>query len=386
MAAITNSLNNNNSLIGETLDLNIDAWQLAFRDDLTWFVSNKHKIKTGIQLQYGKYDFNGNLPLNPLESDLNDTTKVLRTYDVHTKGNSLNGGYLLYDGNPINALGINFGVRFDHNPGRKYVDISPRFGLNYQLTDKSKFRLSTGVFNQFPDGNDQAELISNRAIHYITGFEYKFTDTFYGWVEGYIKDYQNLVHYDANLVYTNDGEGIAQGIELFLRKEKGDLRGWVSYALSKSERIPMLTDEVTFFEFDQRHVFNIVGEYSIKQSKDMWFIPSLLQTSIRYTDGTPYTPVLGAANDGSGWQAISGPVLSARNSDYTNVNFRIEWTFPMGKKAIGTSYFEVWNLLNSKNILGRAYQYGPEYPNNINEQKYYATPLLPGGGFRVNFL
>ena len=238
--SMTNTLNENISEIGSNLSLHIDAAQVGFRDDFNIYLSNKHKLKTGIEWQYGKIDYVGNLPLNPLETDVNDTTLVMRELDIHNKGEVIRSAYILYNGNPINNLGINTGLRFDQNPGSGYIDVSPRFAMNYQITEKSKVRFSTGIFHQFPDGEGQ-DLKSNKAIHYILGYEYRFTDHLYGWIEAYVKDYQNLVYFDSTLTYSNSGEGRARGIELFIRKEKGNVRGWLSYSLSHSERtIPLV--------------------------------------------------------------------------------------------------------------------------------------------------
>ena len=340
--SVTNTLNNNRSEIGSNLFLNLDAAQLGFRDDFNYYISNKHKLKAGVEWQYGRIDFTGNAPLDPLKSDVNDTTIVLRDINVHEKGEVIRSAYVLYNGNPIQRLGINTGVRFDQNPGGGYTDISPRFAVNFQATEKSKLRFSTGVFHQFPDGGDN--LKSSKAIHYILGYEYKFNDHLYGWIEAYHKDYQNLVYFDQDLNYSNAGEGRARGIELFIRKDKGDLRGWVSYSLSHSERTVPLVGDIRDFEFDQRHIFNIVAEYHIPDDKP--YLPSLIQANFRVADGTPYTPIVGAVNEGNGWVGIEGDPLSMRNTDYQNLNLRIEWKIPMGKFARGTSFVEAWNLLN----------------------------------------
>lgn len=383
--SLTNALSNSANEIGNNIELNIDGWQMGLRDDLTYYISNKHKLKTGIEWQYGSIDFTGNLPLDPLQTDPNDTTIVLRNFDIHDKGEVIRSAYILYDGNPFSKVGINAGIRLDQNPRRNYTDFSPRFAINYQLTEKSKVRFSTGIFHQFPESDREEDLISNKAIHYILGYEYRFSNQLYGWIEAYHKDYQDLVFYDEQLNYSNDGEGRARGIELFLRKEKGNFRGWISYALSHSERRIPLLDEVEDFEFDQRHILNVVAEYHLKLKKHPWHIPTLFQANFRYADGTPYTPVVGAENLGGGWMAIQGEPLSVRNSDYQNLNFRVEWSIKMGKKARGTSFMEVWNLLNNKNVLGRTYQYGNEFPNNFNEQTFYTASILPAGGFRVEF-
>ncbi len=381
--SITNGLNISESDIGETIYLDIKGWQSGLRDDFTWFISNNHKIKTGIEWQYGSLDFTGNTPLDPLQTDPNDTTIDIRDWDSHLKGEVIRSAYAMYDGSAFDRLGINIGLRLDQNPGG-YTDVSPRLAANYQLTDNSKIRAATGIYHQFP-GNEGDDLTSSRAIHYILGYEYRFSESIYGWIEGYHKDYQDLIYYNEDLNYTNDGEGTARGIELLLRKEAGNLRGWVSYALAHSERRAPFLDEITDFEFDQRHIFNLVAEYSLPRKEFQFYLPSLLQVNFRYTDGTPYTPVIGATNDGSGWRQVQGTPLSERNSDYLNLNIRVEWDVPFPGNIRAKSFVETWNTTNHQNILGRSYQYGTQFENNVEEQPYYATPFLIGGGFKIWF-
>jgi len=386
--SITNGVNENKGEIGSNISLNISALNSGFRDDFSYFISNKHKIKAGVEWQYGFFDFNGNFPLDPMDTDPNDTTVVLVSSNISVKGESIRSAYFLYDGNPIKRLTVDLGLRADQNPREEYIDISPRLALNYQLTENSKVRFATGVFHQFngdPGVANQPELGSSRAIHYILGYEYRLFDGLYGWVETYYKSYDNLVYYDQFQNYSNTGVGESKGVEFLVRKDKGNFKGWISYALSHSQRTLPIINEVKDFDFDQRHIFNIVLEYKIPVPEKMYYIPALIAINYRYADGTPYTPVTGAVNNGSGWQGIKGEPLSMRNNDYNNLNFRIEWHIDFGESFRMKSFVEIWNLLNFQNVLGRTYQYGTQYDNNVNVQEYYATPFLFGGGFKFEF-
>ncbi len=388
--SITNGINQNTSEIGENLNLNIDAQQGGFRDDFSYFISNKHKIKAGLEWQYGVFDSNGNFPANPFETDPNDTTIVLKPFSVSEDGEIIRSAYVLYDGTPIKDLGINAGFRIDQNPDQNYTDYSPRLSLNYQLTKRSMARFATGIYHQFNsdpgNANTGAETLkSSKAIHYILGFEYNFTENIIGTIEGYYKAYDDLVYYDENFNYSNDGTGLARGIEVFLRKQKGYLSGWISYALSHSERTVPILNEVRDFEFDQRHIFNAVIEFKPPVKHPKFFIPAVFVINYRFADGTPYTPFIGAINNGSGWIGIQGDPLSERNSDYSNLNFRVEWKTDQTKKVRFTSFVEIWNMLNSQNILGRTYSYGESFTNNIQENPFYSSPFLFAGGFRLEF-
>ncbi|WP_235298121.1 TonB-dependent receptor [Portibacter marinus] len=383
--SITHGYNDNSSDVGRNISLQILARQLGMRNDATFYINNDHKIKGGVQYDYGFYSFKGNSPLNPLETDPNDTTLMLRAFDINHSGESLKGMYLLYDGTWMGKFGVNGGLRMDHNQSNGYADLSPRLALTYKFNTKNQLRFSTGIFNQFPDIEGGTSLKSQRATHFILGYEHLFVPGVYVWIEAYIKDYDRLLIFDEQLSYSNNGYGLARGIELFLRKDRGKLKGWLSYTLAKSERLIPLQNEVQDFEFDQRFIFNAVAEYHISRPDIYSFIPSMVQVNFRYADGTPYTPVLGAEKVNGSWTRRYGASLSERNRDYINMNLRVEWSLKFSQKWHLTSFMEGWNLLNNKNILGRTYLYGEKYSNNIKVQVYYTNPRLIAGGFKLSF-
>lgn len=387
--SLTNALSKSKADIGTNLFLDIDGWQSGLRNDVSIRLSDKSKIRTGVEWQYGQFQFDGTFPLDPSQTDPNDTTIVLQEVNVDETGEGQRSAYILYDGIILKGLGINGGLRWDYNPDNKLSDFSPRLAINYQLLEKSKLRFASGIYNQFPGDGVPKSITSEQAIHYIFGIEHQFSQNIYGWIEAYYKDYNNLIINDRELNFSNEGVGSARGIEVFIRKEKGILNGWVSYALSNSRRTVPLSKEVKDFGFDQRHIFNFVGQYHIKkwEEKEKWYLPVLVHTNFRYADGTPYTPIESAIQTGQGWVPIQGDLLSERNMDYVNVNLRVEWNFKVGKKGLlkGVSFTEAWNLFGRKNVLGRNYQYGLEYPNNVNVNEYYSTPFLMAGGFRIEF-
>lgn len=385
--SITNALSNSNAEVGANLYLDINAWQAGFRNDMILSFNSHNKFKAGLEWQYGKFQFDGTFPLDPLQTDPNDTTVVLRQESVNHKDESNRSAYFLYDAIVWSKLGINAGLRWDFNPENNKSDFSPRISLNYQLAENNKLRFATGIYHQFPSIGSGANLVSERAIHYILGYEHKISQNIYGWIEAYLKDYNSLVNYDLQFNASNSGKGNAKGIELFLRKEQGKIRGWISYAFSHSQRTAPLSTVIKDFAYDQRHIANLVAQYHILswKEKNKWYLPVLLHTNIRYADGTPYTPIIAAEKTAVGWSPIPGDLLSKRNSDYFNVNLRIEWEFKIGKKGKGTSFMEAWNLTNKRNVLGRNYQYGNQYPNNVKTSEYYATPFLMAGGFRIEF-
>jgi len=97
-------------------------------------------------------------------------------------------------------------------------------------------------------------------------------------VEIYYKDLENLIEYkngvqpednvgnnvDNNLTF---GDGQSYGIELFLKKNTGDLNGWIGYTWSKTNRTFEDINEGRTFnaKFDRRHDLSVTGNYKLNE-------------------------------------------------------------------------------------------------------------------------
>jgi hypothetical protein len=95
-------------------------------------------------------------------------------------------------------------------------------------------------------------------------------------IEVYYKEMQNQVDYidGANLLLNNllegelmNGKGRAYGLELFLKKAKGDFTGWLSYTLARSERLVNGINNSEWYpnRFDKLHNLNLVGMYTLNK-------------------------------------------------------------------------------------------------------------------------
>lgn len=99
-------------------------------------------------------------------------------------------------------------------------------------------------------------------------------------IEGYYKELDNLVEYaentqptdnletntDNNLVF---GEGWSKGVELFIKKRRGYLNGWIGYTWSKTDRQfdDLNSGDIFPATYDRRHDLSIVLDYTLN---DMW--------------------------------------------------------------------------------------------------------------------
>jgi outer membrane receptor protein involved in Fe transport len=369
--------------IGSNMKIDIDAVDLGFIEDLTWTFNHSHTVKTGVKFDLGIYDFEEKLPLDLMEVDidLGDSTVQTTIYDV--SDTVWDAAFYIQDSWTIlDDFSVTGGFRFDYWDLNEIFDVSPRFSLRYRLSDGDELRFATGLFTQHPGfevASRNGSLDSRRAIHYILGVRHKFDKDLSGWIELYEKDYKNLVIVDTLENYLSDGKGYARGVEFFLKRDTKKFSGWLSYSLGLAKRREFLDDVENYADFDQRHMLSALLDWEINKR-------ITLGLQFRYASGSPYTPTVAAVLDSSGsfWVPVKGERNSARYAPYHQLNLRLSFNYTfLGLKS--SSYFEVWNVYNRKNIMGYTYEYGSQYENNVNIEPYYSLPILPSGGFRIYF-
>lgn len=386
LSLLYSSINADNT-IDRNYDLSLDGNIYGLRNDLTHFLSVKHKVKAGVEGYALNYAYNGHAPLDPLETNPSDSSVILVNQDIATKTWSVRG-YLLYEGYLTKRLKINTGIRADYQQLNTNLDLSPRFSAGYHLSDKIELRFATGLYYQPAEPASayyNPELKSNKSIQYVGGVKFNIGQHLTGWSELYYKDYSNGVVYDSLFNFSNSGYGFSRGISTFLKKETGNISGWISYTYSQSKRKSSLQDSLYDFFFDRPHLVNVLLKYRI--SKNNWIIPKNIILDFRYASGTPYTPVTGASFVTGTWIPEKGVILSERNPNYYNLNLKIEWELRNKKsqKFRFHYYFQIWNIFNQKNVGNRTYRYGSQYANNVEEIMHYDTPRIFSIGFRFDF-
>jgi hypothetical protein len=165
------------------------------------------------------------------------------------------------------------------------------------------------------------------------------------------------------------------GGDFLLRvRPTGRFFGFVSYTLMRSERRDELGPDGgrwRLFDRDQTHIVGATGAYRLGRGWEAG-------ASIRYTSGTPYTPVVGSTYDGTTdvYSPRLGPAMSARNPAFSRIDLRIQktWTFSRWSLA---AYLDVQNVLNSPNREGFEYSY-----DYRRRQGNGGLPILPILGLR----
>jgi outer membrane receptor protein involved in Fe transport len=136
-------------------------------------------------------------------------------------------------------------------------------------------------------------LNSQTATHTTLGFEQHLADEWSWSIETYYKKLADLPlalddgQVDADLLYSNDVEGQAYGVDLLINKNRSDRwYGWLSLSYAKSERSNLRSQQSMDYYADTPLVVNMVLNYQLSDNWDLGF-------NFTARSGQPYTPIIG---------------------------------------------------------------------------------------------
>ena len=254
------------------------------------------------------------------------------------------------------------GFRGEFSPLLQEWQLVPRVSMAYHTGDYSQVSVAYGMFRQRPENRYlifSHELQSERATHIILNYQYEVSDRIFR-AEVYRKWYNNLVKFQSEYnpdpaSYSNDGEGFAQGIDLFWRDSRTipDLDYWFSYSFIRSERNYRDYPERRVPSFISDHTFSAVAKYYWRRANAYAGLTYLHASPKRY-----YNPALPYAE---------GDMTKA----YNDLSLNITWITPL----FG-SYCAF--LLNISNLPGFEQVYGYHYsPNPDAGGNYTLYPIIP---------
>ena len=200
-------------------------------------------------------------------------------------------------------------------------------------------------------------------------------------VEAYYKNLLHQVDYEdgaepflnpdleAELAF---GKGRAYGTEFFLKKNKGELRGWVSYTLSKSERQFGAINDGNWFSArqDRTHAISVVATYRISprvSASGAW---------VYYTGDAVTFP--------TGKYAVDGQIVtlySGRNGDrmpdYHRLDLGLNWQLKEHRHWSSELNFSVYNAYNRKNAFSISFEESETRPGTTEAVKTALFGIVP---------
>ena len=300
-----------------------------------------------------------------------------------------------------------FRIQYYGNIG---ASLEPRFGAKYIATEKLRIKASSGVYSQnilsTTSDRDVVSLFSGiistdvevnipenkqklqKANHAILGIEYDVNSSIDFQIEGYIKDFTQLININKNMLSEDDDEfivekGLAQGIDFLLKYKNRKLYLWTVYSLG------YVTRENDDFKypphFDRRHNINFVSSYKFGK-RDSW------KSDLRWNMGSgfPFTQTQGFYENINFSQGINTDYTSANGSlnvNYDEVNggrlpyyhrldASISKNIKFNKKTSLDITASVTNLYNRQNIF---------YFNRVKYERIDQLPIMPSFGLSLKF-
>lgn len=281
---------------------------------------------------------------------------------------------------------LNYGVRLSHWSYTKETIVSPRVSLGIipAFNENITMRFATGLYYQAPffkelrdtttqNGITYASLNSKaksqRSIHFIAGFDYRFrmnNRSFKFTAEAYYKALGNLVPYSVNnvkVVYygNNESSGHAAGIDLKLYGEfVPGTDSWLSLSLMNTsmklngKSIPLPTD--------QRYAINLFfTDYF--PGTDRW----KMSLKLALADGLPFS---------APHQELESNVFRAPAYKRADIGLSYRLLNNEGKQRKHIQLRNVWLGAECLNLFGI---------NNVNS--YYWITDVTGGQYAVpNYL
>ena len=260
---------------------------------------------------------------------------------------------------------------------KDFYNLEPRAALSYQFNSNSAVKMSYNRMSQYlhllsntnaptpldiwaPSGRYiKPQILDQFAAGYFLNFS---NDMYSIELESFYKKIQNRIDYidGADLIANNNieqailnGRARAYGLEFLLRKNKGRLKGWIAYTLSKSEQqTPGRTPEEFGINngkwyktpYDKTHDISFTSSYKLTKS---WKI----NTNFVFQTGQPVT----FPNGQYVFNGITIPNYNGRNENRLTAYHRADIAFnytpkTKSKQKLQSSWdFGVYNIYNRRN-------------------------------------
>jgi len=382
---LSHTYSNERGEFGGVGDYEVDEDAVLLKTKASYALSDQHDLIVGAQVTRGDVDLDitaglpdcGELDADCLltgEEQVSLTEKFkFTTTQAYIKDNwYVTDKFTLYPG-----------VAFQSEDIRNNQFIEPRLAAEYALSEKTIVSAGVGQYQQSPGYLESSKEFGNPnleysdALHAQLGLQRFFNSGWSAKSELYYKSLDNLSTSDPLLNYSNDGQGHAYGLDTLIRKDLTDkFSGWASVSLSQARRKDKRTGETFVFDYDQPVNVSFVGNYKFNKK---WTVGAKLWAH----SGAPVTPVTGAVEDVDRpgfYRPIYGKLNSDRFPTYHRVDVRIDRTFQRKNDNTMGAYFELFNILGTKNAL--EYNYNSDYTEK--EVEHQLTGFF-SFGFKATF-
>lgn len=308
------------------------------------------------------------------------------------------------------------GIRVQYYASLSEFSLEPRLGLKWNVADDLRIKAAAGLYSQnlistsnerdvvnlfsgflsgpsaqFSDFNgNPVDSKLQKSAHLVLGIEKDINPGFTVNLEGYYKDFSQLIVVNRNKTLSSQSdysteEGEAYGIDLSLKYNKANWYFWTSYSLGFVNRFDGEQEYPTIF--DRRHNVNMLASYTFGSRKD-W----LISARWNFGSGFPFTKTQGFFNDLNFLDGIDteyatenpdqiGIIYSdERNGGrlpyYHRLDLSIQKTFYLSDNMNIESVISVTNVYDRDNIF---------YFDRLRFERVDQLPIIPSAGLRFNF-
>lgn len=303
--------------------------------------------------------------------------------------------------------------------------LEPRFGLKYNITERLRLKSSAGLFSQnlvaVTTGREVVNLFQGfissttnlpanlngeertsylqKAKHLIVGLELDLNEKWTVNIEGYVKDFGQLINLNRNKIYEDDTQndaiadelkkdfvvesGLAKGIDFLIKYNDQMTSLWMVYSLGKVTK----TDAFETYapHFDRRHNFNIVASRVFGEDKSWTF-----DMRWNYGSGFPFTETQGYYENINFEDGINTDITQSNGDlgiyyadynrgqmpDYHRLDVSIKKKITFSKNSIIETTLSISNLYDRANIF---------YYDQLTDSRINQLPFMPSIGANWQF-
>ncbi|MBP5516945.1 MAG: TonB-dependent receptor [Bacteroidales bacterium] len=378
----------------------------------------KNKLKCGFTIEgYSTdYRFTNAYGVNRSQDENTSSISAYATYNIRA------GKWLLDPG-----------LRLHYYASLNEPRIEPRFAAKYNINDKLRLKMASGLysqivldarsdhdivnlFNGFLTGsgqinipavyqNEPVESCVQRAQHVVVGLEYDMIEHLTMNMEFYYKNFSQLIGMNHNQIYDRTDpayvsggvyeqpfylmtdfiieKGYATGLDISACYDIERLYLWATYSLGYVER----TDEIQTYNphYDRRHTVNMLVTYALGEERE-WELSGRWS----FGSGYPFTRTQGvyerlSFDDGIGGAYIDengtlgvyySELYAGRLPSYHRLDLGLKRKFSFGKNGVLELSLSVTNVYDRNNIF---------YFDRITFSRVDQLPILVCAGINCSF-
>jgi outer membrane cobalamin receptor len=286
----------------------------------------------------------------------------------------------------------------------RYGVLEPRATVNFIVNDNSSVKLSYARNAQYihllsnssaslptdvwlpSSKNIQPQIADQFALGFFRNFKSNMFETS---IEAYYKRLQNQIDYQngAELLLNKNvesqlvfGKGQAYGIELYAKKRKGKLTGWIGYTISRTEKSIDAIDGGDWYpaRHDRTHDVSVVAMYQLNEK---WNVSA----NWVYNTGNAVTFPSGKYKIGG----FTVPVYTKRNAyrmpDYHRLDIAATYT-PKKRRRYESSWnFSLYNAYGHRNAFSISFRENKNDPSKTEAVRLALFQMVPSITYNFKF-